>query len=382
MAKTFEEINEKIKKRKAVVLTAEEMTSLVSEKGVAKAADQVDVVTTGTFGPMCSSGVFINFGHSNPRIRATKVWLNGVEAYSGIAAVDCYLGATQLQDDEFQNMEQKTGFYGGAHVIHELLSGNKVQLVATSPGTDCYPNKKVVKDINLEQCPDAILVNMRNSYQNYNVAVNFSKKKIYTYMGVLKPELGNATYCSAGQMSPLLNDPRFLTIGIGTRIFLGGGIGYIIGPGTQHRPSVQAAELGFPVHSGGTLAVSGNLKQMQAKWIRAANFPGYGVSMRVGVGVPIPILNEEMAGFTAVGDDKLVAPVVDYANDYPVGSTRILDKVSYAQLKTGFIDIDGKKIPTSPLSSYKKAIEIASELKTWIQKGEFLLSKPSETLPQ
>ncbi|MBW1679420.1 MAG: hypothetical protein JRJ08_04650, partial [Deltaproteobacteria bacterium] len=56
MDKTIQQINEKIKKGEAVVLTAEEIIDIVDEKGAKKATEEVDVVTTGTFGPMCSSG--------------------------------------------------------------------------------------------------------------------------------------------------------------------------------------------------------------------------------------------------------------------------------------------------------------------------------------
>src|SRR5512137_2283695 len=121
MAKTYEEINEKIQKRKAVVVTAEEIIRIVDEKGPARAAADVDVVTTGTFGPMCSSGAFLNFGHSKPRIRATKVWVNGVEAYAGIAAVDCYIGATQTVDGARTPDGRRNFSYGGGHVIHDLV---------------------------------------------------------------------------------------------------------------------------------------------------------------------------------------------------------------------------------------------------------------------
>ena len=81
---------------------------------------------------------------------------------------------------------------------------------------------------------------------NYNVAINLSDRTIYTYMGVLRPNLGNANYCSAGQLSPLLNDPLYKTIGIGTRIFLGGGIGYVTWQGTQHNPGLPRTEGGVP----------------------------------------------------------------------------------------------------------------------------------------
>jgi len=67
-----------------VVVTAEEMTEIVKSLGPEKAAQEVNVVTTGTFGAMCSSGVWVNFGHSDPPIKMSKVWLNDVEGYAGV----------------------------------------------------------------------------------------------------------------------------------------------------------------------------------------------------------------------------------------------------------------------------------------------------------
>jgi uncharacterized protein (DUF39 family) len=187
--------------------TAEEIIDLVARKGVKKAAQEVDVVTTGTFGPMCSSGAYFNIGHSKPRIKIGGgiCKLNDVPAYAGFAAVDIYLGATALPDDDPRNKVYPGEFkYGGGHVIQELLEGKDVRLEALTYGTECYPRKKLETLINLKDLNEAVLFNIRNSYQNYNVAVNLSDRIIYTYMGELKPSLGNANYCSAGQLSPLL----------------------------------------------------------------------------------------------------------------------------------------------------------------------------------
>ncbi len=381
--KTIDEINEKIRSGRAVVLTAEEVISLVEEKGVTRAAQQVDVVTTGTFSPMCSSGVFLNFGHSKPRIRMQKVWLNGVAAYTGIAAVDAYLGATELPEDDPCNTNYPGEFrYGGGHVIHDLVARKPVKLEAVSYGTDCYPRREIETYITLDDINEAILFNPRNAYQNYNCAVNLGNKTIYTYMGVLKPNLGNAHYCSAGQLSPLLNDPYFLTIGIGTRIFLGGGIGYVAWHGTQHFPSIQKDASGrFFGPAGGTLALIGDLKQMKPEWLRGTSFLGYGATLTVGIGVPIPVLNEEVMRCVAVSDKELYAPVVDYSEAYGQRQPGNLGYVSYAELKSGKITVLGKEVPTAPLSSYPKARVIANILKEWITKGEFLLTKPVQPLP-
>jgi uncharacterized protein (DUF39 family) len=384
MSKTIKEINEKIKEGKAVVLTAEEIIGFVKEKGVKKAAQEVDVVTTGTFGPMCSSSAYLNIGHTSPRIKlgGGRAYLNDVLAYTGIAAVDLIIGAGALPDDDPRNRIHPGEFnYGGGHVIEELVAGKDVKLVATAYGTDCYPRRRLETWINIKDLNEAVLFNPRNAYQNYNVAVNLSDKTIYTYMGILKPNLGNASYSSAGQLSPLFNDPYYKTIGIGTKIFLGGGIGFVAWQGTQHNPNVPRTEKGVPKTGAGTLAVIGDLKQMSPKWLVGTSMLGYGCTLTVGIGIPIPILSEEILQYTTVTDDDILAPVVDYSQAYPQMKPDKLAEVSYAQLRSGQISVKGKKVPTASLSSYSRAVEIATTLKERILNGEFLLTEPVAPLP-
>jgi uncharacterized protein (DUF39 family) len=384
MAKTIEEINDKIRQGKAVVLTAEEIIDHVREHGIKRTAEQVDVVTTGTFGPMCSSGAYFNVGHTKPRMKmgGGRITLNDVPAYTGLAAVDLYLGATAMPEDDPRNQIFPGKFlYGGAYVIEELVAGKDVRLTGTAYGTDCYPRKSLETYINLKDMNEAMLFNIRNGYQNYNVAVNLSDRVIYTYMGVLQPRMGNATYSSAGQLSPMMNDPLYRTIGMGTRIFLGGGVGYVVGNGTQHNPCVPRTEGGVPRSGAGTLSVTGNLKQMSPRWLKGTSFTGYGVTLTVGIGIPIPILNEEILRFTTVRDEEIVAQVVDYSESYPQMVPGSLGEVSYGQLKSGRITVQGKEVPTSGLSSYLRAREIAGLLKEWIGSGTFLLTQPVDLLP-
>jgi uncharacterized protein (DUF39 family) len=380
--KTYEEINARIRAGEAVVVTAEEVISMVREQGLEETAATVDVVTTATFGPMCSSGAFLNLGHPQPRMKMTRIFLNGVEAYAGLAAVDAYLGATQTPETDPGNKLYPGEFrYGGGHVLEELVAGKEVLLEAEGYGTDCYPRKQLQKMIRLADIPQAILFNPRNAYQNYNVAVNLSDETIYTYMGILKPRLGNANYSTAGQLSPLFNDPYYRTIGMGTKIFLAGGVGYVSWFGTQHSPAAPRGENGVPVTSAGTLAVMGDLKQMSPRWLRGVSFMGYGASLMVGIGIPIPILDVEMLKYAAVSDEEIFAPIVDYSDAYPQGRGETLGQVSYAQLKSGEITIGDKVVPTASFSSYPGAGEIAGILKEWIQSGKFLLTKPVFTLP-
>jgi uncharacterized protein (DUF39 family) len=384
VVKTIEEINRKIKEGKAVVFTAEEIIGVAREKGVKKTAQEVDVVTTGTFGIMCSSAAYFNIGHTTPKMKlgGGRTYLNDVPAYTGVAAVDLILGANALPDDDPRNRIHPGEFnYGGGHVIEELVAGKDIRLEATAYGTDCYPRKKLESWINIKDINQATLFNIRNAYQNYNVAVNLSDKTIYTYMGVLKPKLGNANYSSAGQLSPLFNDPYYKTIGIGTRIFLGGGIGYVAWQGTQHNPHVERTEKGIPKGGAGTLATIGDMKQMSPRWLVGTSVLGYGCSLTVGIGVPIPILSEEILEYTMVTDADILAPVVDYSEAYPQNKPDVLGHVSYAELKSGKIKLKGKDVPTASLSSYPRAVEIAGILKEWIKSGGFLLAEPVAPLP-
>jgi uncharacterized protein (DUF39 family)/CBS domain-containing protein len=359
--KSLSEINERIRDGSARVVTAEQMPDIVDDLGPAGAVREVDVVTTGTFGAMCSSGVFLNLGHSDPPIKIAKAYLNKVEAYGGVAAVDLFLGATQPSED--RGIE-----YGGAHVMEDLLTGKQIEVEAEGAGTDCYPQMELETNLRLEDFNQAIMVNPRNAYQRYNAATNSSDRTMHTYMGTLLPRLGNIHYSGAGVLSPLSNDPSFDYVGIGTRIFLAGAQGYIMGSGTQHNP-----QNGFS-----TLMVTGDMKKMNNKFLRAATFHKYGPSLYLGIGIPIPVLNEKIAKNTAVRDRDITVPVVDYGiqrRDRPS-----LKLVSYEDLKSGMIDLNGKEVSTSSLSSFYMAREVARTLRAQVEKGEFLISSAVEPL--
>lgn len=360
--RTYEEINEKIKRGDAVVMTADEYVEYVKRYGVEKAAKEVDVVTTGTFGAMCSSGAFLNFGHSDPPIKMFKCWLNNVPAYKGLAAVDAYLGATAISED--RGIE-----YGGGHVIEDLVSRKEVELRAEGYPTDCYPRRFLETVITIDDLNQAVLLNPRNAYQRYVAATNSTDRVLYTYMGTLLPRYGNVMYSGSGQLSPLYKDRGLEVIGVGTRIFLGGGVGYVIGEGTQNKPQDLLA----------TIMVKGDLKQMSPRFLRGATIHNYGATLYVGLGVPIPLINLRVAEAAATPDEEIFTEIVDYG--VPSRSRPTVRKVSYAELKSGRVWIGDRPAPTSSMSSLVKAREVAEELKKMILSGEFLLTRPVELLP-
>jgi len=102
----------------------------------------------------------------------------------------------------------------------------------------------------------------------------------------------------------------------------------------------------------------------------------------VGIGIPIPVLDEEMARYTAVRDEDIVTQIYDYSMDYPGGGAmKSLGEATYRELRSGRILLNGREVATASMSSYYRARQIAETLKTWIEKGEFLLGEPQALLP-
>ncbi|MEL7331767.1 MAG: homocysteine biosynthesis protein, partial [Cyanobacteria bacterium J06560_2] len=354
------------------------------ELGITAAAKAVDVVTTGAFEPMEGSGAILNLGHTDPPIKIVECHLDGVLAYSGFGAVDLYLGAGQMvtprrESSTSSGREGETEERGGGHVIADLVADRPVTLSAIGQGTDCYPRTSLETTITRDRINQFYLFNPRNLYQNFIVAVNGGDRPLYTYLGPLQPRLGNAVYANTGALSPFLNDPELQTIGIGTRILLGGGEGYIAWEGTQHFPLQRRLPNQAPVGPAATVALIGDAKRMDAHWVRGCYFRGYGPSMMLGVGVPIPILNEGVLANCAVKDTELVAPVVDFSIPRRVRPTFGL--VSYAQLKSGKIVLEGKPVRTAPLASLYLSSQVALDLKQRIESGEFELTEAIAPLP-
>jgi len=361
MHKTIDQINERIRDGSARVVTAEEMPAIVAELGETGALKEVDVVTTGTFGAMCSSGAFFNFGHADPPIRMERIWLNNVEAYGGLAAVDTYIGATQQSDTREDQ-------YGGAHVLEDLIAGKTIELRASSRGTDCYPRRTITTELLLEDLNQAIMCNPRNAYQRYNAAINTTDRVLHTYMGTLLPNGGNVSFSGAGGLNPISNDPKFRLIGSGVPIFLCGAPGMVIGEGTQHSPTG-----GF-----GTLMVTGDMKKMAPDYLAAATMFGYGVTLYVGLGIPLPVLDLDVVRATAVRDEDISVDLIDYG--VPSRTRPLIRKVTYAELRSGSVEVNGEMVRTSSLSSYRRARAVAQELADWIRKGSMTLALPARSI--
>ena len=384
--RTIAQINQKINNGRVVVWTVAEVKAKIAQLGVDKVFQQVDVVTTGTFEPMESSGAILNLGHTDPPIKIRQCWLDGIPAYAGFGAVDLYLGATATADYSFNetdpDLREGVGWErGGGHVIEDLIAGKSIQLKAIGQKTDCYPRAVWENTITKDSINQFYLFNPRNLYQNFIVGVNGGDRTLYTYLGPLQPRLGNAVYSNPGAISPLINDPDLDLVGIGSKIFLGGGIGYIAWEGTQHFPlQKRLPNNNTPIGPAATVALIGDAKQMDSNWVRGCYFKNYGSSLMIGVGVALPVLNKKVIHNCAVADREVFAPVIDFS--IPRRIRPSFGLVSYEQLQKGHVTIDGKSVRAAPLASKYRSLQIAQELKQWIATGKFTLTEPVASLPR
>ena len=233
MHKSIGQINERIRDGSARVVTAEEMPRIVDELGEEGALKEVDVVTTGTFGAMCSSGAFLNFGHSEPPIRMERIWLNDVEAYGGLAAVDTYIGATQQSD----TLDER---YGGAHVIEDLVSGKSVELrrppgVPTATRAGQFRPNCSSKTSTRRSCATRGMPTSGTMQRPIPPTVSCIPTWERSF-----PIPATSPSRARGSLNPISNDPKLRLIGGGVPIFLCGAQGMVVGEGTQHWPAALA----------------------------------------------------------------------------------------------------------------------------------------------
>ena len=125
--------------------------------------------------------------------------------------------------------------------------------------------------------------------------------------------------------------------------------------------------------------VKGDAKKMSAEFLQGGAFTKYGTTLYLGLGIPIPVLNEGIVKKTAIRDSEIMTDVVDYS--VPRRDRPKLRRVSYQELKSGSININDKKVRVSSLSSIKMAKKVTQTLKSWIEEGSFFLTSPVDRLP-
>ncbi|HHN81948.1 MAG TPA: methanogenesis marker 16 metalloprotein [Methanomicrobia archaeon] len=299
MVKSIEEINKRIEKGEAVVYSAEELKGLLRE-GEDVSPSTVDVVTTATCGIMSGTvaALTVPVAEKGAFRKAESFWLNGVPAYPGpcpnesLGIVDVMLYGTS-----YANME-----YGGGHVLRDLVEGKEIEVRVEADG-NIFENHVTLDDLVYSK-----LLTTRGAFKNYVAFVNGEPEPVKTIFSVtgLKGPYKEVSVSGCGEVNPIENDPLLSTIGVGTRILLNGGRGYVIGQGTRSTPEKP------------NLSVYGDLRGMESKYMG-----GFKTSKTpeciTSVAVPIPVTETTMP-YLRVFDDDIELPIAEIHNRIPFAS--------------------------------------------------------------
>ena len=365
MQRTILDINEKIQAGNVKVLTAPEAKELIKEKGVKYFFNNVDIVTCASFEMHTNALLYLSFGQTDPLIFFQEAYINNVHAYV-TGPADLVISVVVPSKD---NPE-----YGGAHVLEDLVKGKDLHLKASGRNYEVFPNKEFETWFNLKNITYARLLLNQGVNQNNIVATNSGDKDINSHMGTLIGKLENSTFNSSSFLNPLVNDPLCKTIGTGTRAWVAGSIGYVIGHGSNHNPLQKRNNYGVPIGPGVTLSLIADVLSMKSKWVRGGNIKSFGPVLYTGVGIPIPVLDEEIADSLSITDDKIATTIVDFS--IPRRTKPTFGQCTYSELRTSTVSINGKPTLAAPLSSMAWAIEICGLMKESILHKEFFLSEP------
>lgn len=311
--RTIEEINEKIKGGNVTVLTAEEVSELVSENNPPIVED-VDVVTTGTCGIMSGTAAVLHVPVSEPGTfkKAKKILLNGVPGFPGpcpnewLGSVDMIIYGTahSIYDDK----------YGGGFLFKDIVGGQEIEVEMESTDGDIIKSKTNINEIGTAQ-----MIGTRMAFKNYNSFTNPSKEivsSIFHAIDMYGPYNG-LSISGCGQLNPLQNDPLMKTICSGAKVLLNGSEGIIISPGTRSSSEKP------------NMMITADMKEMDAHYLGGFK-TGAGPEIFDSVAAAIPILNENILKQTFIQNKDIKLPVADIR-----GRHNILGFTNYGEVWEG-----------------------------------------------
>jgi putative methanogenesis marker 16 metalloprotein len=320
--RTINEINQKIKKGEATVLTAEEVSNLVRE-GKEPIMEDVDVVTTGTCGIMSGTAAILHVKVGEPGSfkKASKILLNGVPGFPGpcpnewLGSVDLivYGTAHSIYDEN----------YGGGFLFKDIVRGKEIEIELESI------SRKVIKSTtNIEDIGTARMIGTRLAFKNYTAFVNPSHESVSSIFHAINMEgpFQGLSFSGCGELNPLQNDPMMKTIKTGIKVLLCGSEGMVLGQGT--RSSAEKPNL----------MISADMYQMDPNYLGGFKTAA-GPEVFNSVAAAIPILDQEILKSTYVKNEDIKLPVADIR-----GRHQVLGSTDYAAV---WDDIDERPVYNS-----------------------------------
>jgi len=314
--RTVEEINAKIKKGEAVVLTAREVHQMLAS-GKEREAKQVDVVTTGTMGLMSGTYAVLSFQISKAGIhkKFNHAEINGVPGTVGpapnesLGIIDVFIFGTQEAERDRN--------YGGSFLFRDLVEGKMVHVSATSD-----KGEVVETDISIDEMGTAKLMSARNCFRNYRAMVNPGEVEFSSIFSNMPfpPHFGGLTFSGCGHLSPLQNDPALVSVGVGTGLLFNGSEGYVFSTGTRCSPK-------YP-----NLMTVADMKGMDPT-IMGGFRTAAGPEVLTSYAIPIPILNDAILKSVMTKDEEIPLSIADVRDRHKIG------QITYGAVWTGHDEV-------------------------------------------
>lgn len=411
--RSIKEINQKIEKGQATVLSAEEVSQLVREGEEPKAED-IDVITTGTCGIMSGTAAILHIPVAGPGKfkKAKTILLNGVPGFPGPCPNE-WLGSVDLMVYGTAHSIYDAN-YGGGFLFKDLVRGEEIQVELESTH-----GEKIKSSTTLVEMGTAKMLGLRMAFKNYTAFVNPAAEPISSIFHAVNMEgpYKSLSFSGCGELNPLQNDPLLETVCMGSRVLLNGAEGIILGKGTRSSDEKP------------NLMVAADMQEMDAHYLGGFK-TGAGPEVFDSVALAIPVLNDNILKQTYIKNEDIKLPVADIRGRHdvlgythygaawkdaeerpsyddekcrrcttclveercPTGAYRLKSlnlrrcfgcgmcvyscPYSAFQMKTGSVDleIEGENIrlPIScRQSDIKRARELAAELKKRIREGKF-----------
>jgi uncharacterized protein (DUF39 family) len=335
---------------------------LAQEIGLEAAYGETDVVVAATAEFTSHASLHLSLGPTDPPIRLRDPRVGGVAALAGGAGTDLVLPTA------------------GVRVLAEWLAGRSVELTATGEGTTLFPRRELHTTLHLEDVGSGQLLLPRAITENGVVAISSAEGLLHTPYGPVLGPWTQALYTCSGADSIGLAMPGLALLGPGSPVLVAGALGWVLGAGGSHQPLPKRLVSGHARTPGAVAAVGVALHALQSRWLRAGWLEEQGDVLLVAIAAPVPLINGATALGAATSNRALEAPVLDVA--IPRRLKPSFGGVSYQALRSGWIDVEGRRLRALPAHSPRLAMEIGAELALQLEEGRFPLRLPLAPLGQ
>ena len=368
--RTEAQLRQRQERGQLTVRAAAEFRELVEKAGLEEAYALTDVVVAADACFTDQASLHLSLGPTDPPIRLRSAQLAGV-------SVGCGHGSTDFLLPMGGGLAEPAR-HGGAQVLGALLAGASVPLSALGDGTALHPRRELHTELSLERIAAGRLLLHRGISENGVVATSSAEGLTASPYGPLLGPFTNGLYSCSGAGSIGLTMPGLSLLGPGSPVLVGGAIGWVVGSGNGHNPKVKRQSSGHALSPGCAAALSVDLHDLQAQWVRPCFFEGHGSGLLVAIAAPVPLINESVARQAATGNNDLEAPVLDLAIPRRLKPSH--GTARYSDLLAGKLQVKGRPMDCAPSHSPRLAAAIGQELITRLASGHFPLSLPLQPL--